>query len=144
MYGYFAAAGAENEALRADYIAYVEFLEFLEGLLSQVVYADVHLYTAAHVHKIAEKGLAHVPLAHHSPGYGDVLVFKGVEAVLYFAGIRAALKTGLLERIPAAALQSGKLFAADLQYFAEFLTVGDHFFFGHGWRLLFISLSRLW
>ena len=94
-------------------------LELGEGLLAQLVDADVDLDAPLHVLQITEDGLAHAPLGHDAAGDGGLGALQGLEVLLDVGGVVLHHVFGDLEGILAGILELLELGAADQALFGQ-------------------------
>ena len=104
----------EYEALNADDIADIDLAEGLEGLLADVVEANVDLDPALAVHKVGKDGLAHSALCHNSSGDGGLLIFESIEIVLYILRICRSREFCDMEGVFTLVAEGGKLISSNL------------------------------
>ena len=83
LYGDLAALGLEHLALNAHDIADIDLFELGEGLLAQLVDADIELDASLAVLKIAEHGFAHPALGHDASSDGDLFPFHLLKLFLH-------------------------------------------------------------
>ncbi len=114
-----APLGLEDLAFHAHNIADVGLFELGEGLLAQLVHADVELDAALAVLQIAEHGLAHAPLGHDAAGHGGHAALQGLKALFDVGGVVLHHEFGDLEGVLARVLQLLELGAADQALFGQ-------------------------
>ena len=117
--GDLAPLGLKDLAFHAHDVADVGLFELGEGLLAQLVHADVELDAALAVLQIAEHGLAHAPLGHDAAGHGGHSALQGLKALLNVGGVVLHHKFGDLEGVLARVLQLLELGAADQALFGQ-------------------------
>ena len=113
LHGDLAPLGLEDLPFHAHDVADVQLLELVEGLLAQLVDADVDLDAALHVLQVAEHGLAHAPLGHEPAGHGGHSALQGVKVLLDVGGVVLHHILGDLEGVLSRVLKLLELGAAD-------------------------------
>ena len=83
MDGDLSRLGLEHFALQADDVADIQLFKLFVGFLSQTVSCHIGLDIAGLVQDVAERGLAHHTLLHHTPCQGDLFAFHLLIVLLY-------------------------------------------------------------
>ena len=117
--GDLAPLGAEHVAGDTHHIADVVLLEPVEGGFLHLVNLHIELDSAGAVLQIAEKHLAHAPLAHEAAGQRNGLALQGIEVVLDFLGGGGNLILGLLEGVEALPAEIFQLLPANPHLVAD-------------------------
>ncbi len=141
LHGDLAPLGLEHLALDAHDVADVGLLELGEGLLPQLIHADIQLDAALHVLEVAEHGLTHPPLAHNAARHGGGLALQGVKALLNIGGAVGHHILGNLKGVLPGGLERRQLLPADSSLLAQvLLRLLGCLLFTHGFLLLYRSI----
>ena len=112
---------AEHRTLHTDDVADIVLFEILVGILANLIARHVNLNAVIAVQDIAERGLAHDTLGHHTAGNRHFLPFHLLKVILDVGGVLCLVVGRDPERILSFLLQGLQLLSPDLQKLIEVL-----------------------
>ena len=121
--GDLAGLGLEDKSLDADNIADIHALEFLVGLLAQIVSGYIDLNAPFLILYVAERSLAHDALEHHAAGDGDSLVLELVKIAFDLRTVVRLIVFYDLKGILSRRLQLREFLSSDLLELGCFLNL---------------------
>jgi len=104
----------ENNTLHADDITDIHTFEFLVGFFTQIISGHVALNIALQILNVAERGLSHHALGHHTSGNGNLFSFPLAVIIFYISAVYGYIIFGNLERILSGCLKLCQLLPANL------------------------------